>query len=577
MGGVGGRRRSHRWRGLPLGLLIARYFVYVLLCALLPAVVSTYVFVASIDNGSLYPANYGVNNLDRVSSELATAECFDAAAIPSAYWYAHFSASGEVLETDMDEAQLSSSRAVVADAAGSGAPSSLAADTTGPAGLALAGSYTYAGFALADGSWCVLACDLVPQFVTRELRDSLPDPQTMHLATLALSFVTPLVVFAIRASHVITRKMQPLLSVARRVGSRDLDFTVGTSDVRQISDVLVAMDEMRGELRDSLERQWEAERRQRDQVAALAHDLKTPLTVVRANAELLAKSEALAGEDRSCAADIARAARKLDDYVGLLIEASRSGALDGSPGAEAPDRYAPAPDASSKPEPKVVPLPSASAPRGGEPAGRICAVPVADFVHTLAREARALLRASGMAPRLMPEGCAERALPDVLPGVLLIDETAVRRAVMNVVANAVDHRCLAGEVGLSFLVLAADDRPLSAPAAPVSAEFPSHAARLVITVDDDGPGFSPEALARGTERFFRDNPARTRNEGTLDLGHAARVHSGLGLAIADDAVRAAGGTLVLANRTGTAGDIEGARVTLTIPVGLPSDATREPR
>lgn len=551
MGGVGddsmraARRSRARRRGLPLGLVIGRYFVYVLLCALVPAGLATAALIMSINYGALYPANYGVNSLDRISEELAAQPSFDASAIPSAYWYAHLLSTGEVLATDMSEAQLTRAAAAMREAVGSGSTGSDTAplanptpiSTSGPGGLALVGSYTYAAVTLGDGSWCVLACDLVPQFTTRELRDSLPDPQSLYFTAMALSFVVPLVVFAIRASRVITRKMSPLLAVAGRVSRRDLDFEVGTSNVRQINDVLAAMERMRAGLKGSLERQWEAERRQRDQVAALAHDLKTPLTVVRANVELLAEEgSALSDEDRACADDIARAARQLDDYVGLLIEASRTTA---------------AADLAS---------------------GEVRLVPAADFARDIIREARSLAIASHVA-----FSCATGA--DVLPGTLRIDGAAIRRAVMNVVANAVDHGRPGGVVRLGFAV--AD-------------------ARLVIAVDDDGPGFSPAALARGTERFFREDPARTSADlpmaapgvfgtpggpfapcppepatsGRVPMPHpnepgelpTAYRHLGLGLAIAADALHAAGSTLTLSNRMAPNGTISGARVTLVLPL-----------
>ena len=44
------------------------------------------------------------------------------------------------------------------------------------------------------------------------------------------------------------------------------------------------------QLTDSLQRQWQLEQQRTEQVAALAHDLKTPLTIIQGNAELLAES-----------------------------------------------------------------------------------------------------------------------------------------------------------------------------------------------------------------------------------------------------------------------------------------------
>ena len=43
---------------------------------------------------------------------------------------------------------------------------------------------------------------------------------------------------------------------------------------------------MKEALKDSLTRQWDAQQQKKEQLAALAHDIKTPLTVIKGNAEL---------------------------------------------------------------------------------------------------------------------------------------------------------------------------------------------------------------------------------------------------------------------------------------------------
>jgi signal transduction histidine kinase len=69
------------------------------------------------------------------------------------------------------------------------------------------------------------------------------------------------------------------------------------------------------------------------------------------------------------------------------------------------------------------------------------------------------------------------------------------------------------------------------------------------TVEDDGPGFSPEALQHALERFWRDDASRGRGQGT-----------GLGLAIAHASIEAMGGSLSLEN-----GPRGGARVRVRLP------------
>jgi signal transduction histidine kinase len=75
-----------------------------------------------------------------------------------------------------------------------------------------------------------------------------------------------------------------------------------------------------------------------------------------------------------------------------------------------------------------------------------------------------------------------------------------------------------------------------------------------VDVEDDGPGFTPEALAHATERFWRGS-------------RRGRSGTGLGLPIAEAIVRAHGGQLELSNVPGS-----GARVRIIVPFILASSS-----
>ncbi|HWK13450.1 MAG TPA: sensor histidine kinase [Rhizobiaceae bacterium] len=80
--------------------------------------------------------------------------------------------------------------------------------------------------------------------------------------------------------------------------------------------------------------------------------------------------------------------------------------------------------------------------------------------------------------------------------------------------------------------------------------------RVVVTIDDNGPGIRPDALDRIFERFYTDRPA----------GEAFGQNSGLGLSISRQIVEAHGGTLTAENIPGTKpGDVRGARFVVSLP------------
>ena len=88
----------------------------------------------------------------------------------------------------------------------------------------------------------------------------------------------------------------------------------------------------------------------------------------------------------------------------------------------------------------------------------------------------------------------------------------------------------------------------------------------IITVADDGPGFSAAALGHATERFWRDSKERSGQE----VADFAASGTGLGLAIASSFVTAAQGRLTIANRAP-----HGALVTIVLPAQTKTAGTSE--
>lgn len=458
------RARSARGRGVPFSLVVLRYFAYVTVVVALVWAASFAAFSASIDAGLVYPASYGPAHVNEVAERVRALGHFSADAVPTAYRYALFDASGAVLESTMPEGRVEEVRAAALGAASTGEVSQ--------DGVGL--GVTFATFGVGDGTTCALMCEYLPQFVSPELASTLPNPQNLLLLAGCAGSVLAVALVARRASRVLTRALEPLVEVADRVGAQELDFSVGTSRIRQVSDVLDAMDAMRASLAESLEARWRAEREQREQVASLAHDLKTPLTVLRANADFVAEELVGAGETdeldagmrrelAAAARDIAGGAERLDGYVRLLVEASR-----GEGGAT-----------------RSLVAPGELCERVVDGAGTVC-------------------RARGVALGTQVDPAVASA-----PKTML-DLAALSRATENLVSNAAEHART--QVG-------------------VSCSFSDGA--LVIEVTDDGPGFSPAALEHGCERLFVDDSSRTGRGGERHYGiglfvaaEAARAHGG---------------------------------------------------
>lgn len=124
---------------------------------------------------------------------------------------------------------------------------------------------------------------------------------------------------------ILNRSLEPLLADIDSINKEDLyDFSKKTaeaklSSIKEIAKVQQAFEEMKNALSNSLKAEWEGEQRKRENIRALAHDIKTPLTVIRGNAELL-EEDAEDAEELSRA--IVRGCDRIQGYISLLMEQS---------------------------------------------------------------------------------------------------------------------------------------------------------------------------------------------------------------------------------------------------------------
>ncbi|QXM05470.1 HAMP domain-containing sensor histidine kinase [Crassaminicella indica] len=88
----------------------------------------------------------------------------------------------------------------------------------------------------------------------------------------------------------IGKPVDVLIRASEKVKEKDLDFEIEYNADNELGKLCTAFDEMKNELRQSLILQWRIEHEKHDMVEALAHDLKTPFSVIQGYAESLLDS-----------------------------------------------------------------------------------------------------------------------------------------------------------------------------------------------------------------------------------------------------------------------------------------------
>lgn len=410
----------------------------------------------------VYPASTAADGVDDLVYELE-AGAITPEEIPYYYRWAVFDRSRQVMDPgNMNRRQLSY------------AESALAGDS-------IRHGIFYAQYhrmvELPTGETCVVQYDYSMPYGLESLQTHLPEFQTCAILVLLGSWLLTGILLTKHFAGLLRRDAALLTTAAQTIARQRLDTPLeGRARVREFGQTLTAMEQLRVSLAQSLESQWAMEQQRQLELAALTHDLKTPLTVISGNAELLQEDQLEPAQQEMVDA-ILRSAVRLQEYTAQL-------------------RAMTLPDAA--PEAKESVTLDALAESWKEIGQSLCVGKQIDFV------------------------C------DPVPAVEAeVYRASLDRAVSNLLDNAARYTPPGGQISLA-----------------VSAEQNS----IAIAVEDTGPGFSAEALAKGGEAFFTSDAARPR-EG----------HLGLGLFLVRQTARRHGGALDLSNIG------RGAKAALTFP------------
>ena len=171
---------------------------------------------------------------------------------------------------------------------------------------------------MADGSFCLLQYDYATPYADPALRDTLPDFQTCYfvlLAALILVWLGWQTHCTVRVFAAETARLDRAVDAIAAQQPERID--ADGAHLREFSATLHAMQTMGRELTDSLQSQWRMEQQRAEQIAALTHDLKTPLSIIQGNADLLAE-DALSADQQTQVEAILRGTDRAQQYLAAL-------------------------------------------------------------------------------------------------------------------------------------------------------------------------------------------------------------------------------------------------------------------
>ena len=225
---------------------------------------------ALLRSGFVLPAGTAAGQADGLVRALEAGE-LTPAELPHYYRWAAFDGSAQVVgQRGMDERHLGYARA------------------------ALGGDRTLHGFPyqqyhrsaqLPDGTVCLLQFDYSMPYGSPALQGRLPEFQTCATAVLLAGWLAAGALSTRHFAGLLRRDAALLTAATGAIAARRLDVPLdGGARVRELGESLAAMEQLRQALARSLSEQWAMEQERTQALAALAHDLKTPLSIVSGSA-----------------------------------------------------------------------------------------------------------------------------------------------------------------------------------------------------------------------------------------------------------------------------------------------------
>lgn len=325
-------------------------------------------FYTGTMSGSILQANYADNVIQQNAEQILTSMPFDESLLPIGCTYALFDKDKQYMKGNMTDKNLR-----------------LATDYINK-------KYHRTYFIFRAGERedgvVVLAYAMKARFRDERLYNLIPYLEETLLITSIAIFVLLIIIRALRLKRKMSKEINPLMQNIESINRQELenDNNLKTSKITEIQSVQNALNEMASALSFSLKTEWENSQKRRENMAALAHDIKTPLTVIKGNTELVLE-DTLDQDTKELCQSILKNSNKIEDYIRLLMDESTSTDKD--------------------------------------------VIKIQDFADSIRLQCEELCNANRM-----PLEMQNTINPDKQ---IVIDVTRVQRAIMNIVKNATEY------------------------------------------------------------------------------------------------------------------------------------------
>lgn len=252
----------------------------------------------------IFPANYTENLILEKRTDLATSKNFEKSLLPDDTSYLFLSKDEKVIETNMNKN--------IQDIAfnyhnGSGNTNT---------------NLSFMEIQRSDG-YVLVAYDLKPFYRNPWMQKNLPQINILLLTLLIIFCFISIITITLIWAKKISKELNPLLDASEEIRKQNLDFQVKKSNVQEFNVILESLEKIKLGLSESLRTNWREEEKKRNQISALSHDIKTPLSIIKGNSELLGETN-LTEEQQTYLNYIRKNTSRIDKYIETLMLVNKS-------------------------------------------------------------------------------------------------------------------------------------------------------------------------------------------------------------------------------------------------------------
>lgn len=252
----------------------------------------------------IFPANYTENLILEKRTDIASSKNFEKSLLPDNTSYLFISKDDKVIETNMNKN--------IQDIAfnyhnGSGNSNS---------------NLSFMEIQRSDG-YVLVAYKLKPYYRNPWMQKHLPQINVLLLILLIIFCFISIITITLIWAKKLAKELNPLLEASEEIGKQNLDFQVEKSNVQEFNAILESLEKIKLGLSESLRTNWREEERKRNQISALSHDIKTPLSIIKGNSELLTETN-LTEEQQTYLNYIRKNTNRIGKYIETLMLVNKS-------------------------------------------------------------------------------------------------------------------------------------------------------------------------------------------------------------------------------------------------------------